>query len=75
MHVPKTSMLMSMLIYTTLIYIYIKPVCQWRNVISGGPGSKFSKPPPSRSAKCTSRAPYMHKFSRGPGLTWKMFES
>jgi hypothetical protein len=46
MHVPKTSMLMSMLIYTTLIYIYIKPVCQWRNVISGGPGSKFSNPPP-----------------------------
>ena len=29
----------------------------------GGPGSKFSKAP-RRSAKGTSRAPYMHEFSR-----------
>ena len=35
----------------------------------GAPGSKFSKAPlPSRSAKGTSWAPYMHEFSRGPGL-------
>ena len=41
-------------------------VCQWRNVISEGPRFKiFEGPPPSRSAKGTSRAPYMHEFSRG----------
>jgi hypothetical protein len=35
--------------------------------ISGAPGSKLSKAPlaPSTSAKGTSQAPYMHKFSRG----------
>jgi hypothetical protein len=38
-------------------------------------GAPCSKAPPSRSAKCTSRAPYMQEFSRGPGLTRKMFES
>jgi hypothetical protein len=31
----------------------------------GAPGSKVSKAPYSRSAKCMSRAPYMHKFSSG----------
>jgi hypothetical protein len=39
---------------------------QWRNVISGGPRFKiFEGPAPSRSAKGTSWAPYMHEFSRG----------
>jgi hypothetical protein len=39
---------------------------QWRNVISGGPRFKiFEGPLYSRSAKGTSRAPYMHEFSRG----------
>jgi hypothetical protein len=38
---------------------------QWRNVLSGGPRFKIFEGPPSRSAKCMSRAPYMHKFSRG----------
>jgi hypothetical protein len=38
---------------------------QWRNVISEGPRFKIFEGPPSRSAKGTSRAPYMHEFSRG----------
>jgi hypothetical protein len=38
---------------------------QWRNVISGGPRFKLFEGPPSRSAKGTSGAPYMHKFSSG----------
>jgi hypothetical protein len=38
---------------------------QWRNVISGGPRFKIFEGSPSRSAKGTSWAPYMHKFSRG----------
>jgi hypothetical protein len=38
---------------------------QWRNVISGGPRFKIFEGPPSRSAKGTSWAPYMHEFSRG----------
>ncbi|CAB4030847.1 Allatostatin-A receptor, partial [Paramuricea clavata] len=29
----------------------------------GAPGSNFSKAPPSKIARATSRAPYMHKFS------------
>jgi hypothetical protein len=54
----------------------IKGQCSGVTLYQGAPGSKFSKPPPpSRSAKCTSRAPYMHEFSRGPGLTRKIFES
>ena len=39
--------------------------CQWRNVISEGPRFKIFEGPPSRNAKGTSRAPYMHEFSRG----------
>jgi hypothetical protein len=38
---------------------------QWRNVISGAPRFKILEGPPSRSAKGTSWAPYMHEFSRG----------
>jgi hypothetical protein len=38
---------------------------QWHNVISEGPRFKIFEGPPSRSAKSTSRAPYMHEFSRG----------
>jgi hypothetical protein len=38
---------------------------QWRNVISGGPRFKLFEGHPSRSAKGTSRAPYMHEFSSG----------
>jgi hypothetical protein len=38
---------------------------QWRNVISGAPRFKIFEGPPSRSAKGTSWAPYMHEFSRG----------
>ena len=34
-------------------------------VISGGPRFKIFEGPPSTSAKGTSRAPYMHEFSRG----------
>jgi hypothetical protein len=41
------------------------PRAQWRNVISGGPRFKIFEGPPSRSAKGTSWAPYMHEFSRG----------
>jgi hypothetical protein len=40
---------------------------QWRNVISGAPRFKIFEGPPSRSAKGTSWAPYVHEFSRGPG--------
>jgi hypothetical protein len=40
---------------------------QWRNVISGGPRFKIFEGPPSRSAKGTSWAPYMHEFLGGPG--------
>jgi hypothetical protein len=38
---------------------------QWRNVTSGGPRFKIFEGPPSRIAKGTSWAPYMHEFSRG----------
>jgi hypothetical protein len=40
---------------------------QWPNVISTGPRFKIFEGSSSRSAKGTSRAPYMHEFSRGPG--------
>jgi hypothetical protein len=40
-------------------------VPQWRNVISGAPRFKMFEGPPSRSAKGTSWAPYMHEFFRG----------
>jgi hypothetical protein len=42
-----------------------RPWLQWRNVISGGPRLTIFEGPPSRSAKGTSWAPYMHEFSRG----------
>jgi hypothetical protein len=42
-----------------------KLLYQWRNVISGGPRFKIFEGPPSRSAKGTSWAPYVHEFSRG----------
>jgi hypothetical protein len=44
---------------------WVSHVQQWRNVISEGPQFNIFEGPPSRSAKGTSRAPYMHKFSRG----------
>ena len=52
---------------------------QWRNVISGGPRfTIFEGPLVEASAKGTSRASYMHEFSRGSiacMLIWKIFES
>ena len=45
--------------------VKIQECSQWRHVISGGPRFKIFEGPPSRSAKSTSWAPYMHEFSRG----------
>ena len=53
------------LIVYELLFSWTVPFNQWRNVISGGPRFKIFEGPPSTSAKGTSRAPYMHEFSRG----------
>jgi hypothetical protein len=51
--------------YGFYLYTTVSSYYQWRNVISGGPRFKIFEGPPSRSAKGTSWAPYMHEFSRG----------
>jgi hypothetical protein len=51
-----------MILFTTT---YSMQNIQWSNVLSGGPRFKLFEGPPSRSAKGTSRAPYMHEFSSG----------
>jgi hypothetical protein len=39
-------------------------IIQWRNVTSGGPRFKIFEGPLVEVPKGTSRAPYMHEFSR-----------
>jgi hypothetical protein len=51
--------------YIGKVISFPKGCIQWRNVISGGPRFKLFEGPASRSAKGTSRAPYMHEFSSG----------